>query len=204
MFRIITREYMVSFSKIKKITGACLLGGLVISVVMFSTSCKHGGDYIKQTKTLDSLTSLVHKADSTLTVVDTATIKKCANHVMESLQLIKMAHKDSMSKGAAEIFRNFSSVRWQLETFMGRRAVMMIEMRKSVDQLTHLSHDLKLDLIKADSVPIYYGAEVKKATLLIESEKIGVQTLNAQLPLYYLIAPQADSLIALVKAHKEI
>src|ERR1700739_4186502 len=199
MFRIITREYMVSFSKIKKITGACLLGGLVISVVMFSTSCKHGGDYIKQTKTLDSLTSLVHKADSTLTVVDTATIKKCANHVMESLQLIKMAHKDSMSKGAAEIFRNFSSVRWQLETFMGGRAVMLVKMRKSVDQLTHLSHDLKLDLIKADSVPIYYGAEVKKATLLIESEKIGVQTLNAQLPLYYLIAPQADSLIALVK-----
>jgi len=195
---------MVSFSKIKKIAGTCILGGFTMSVVIFSTSCKHGADYIKQTKTLDSLTSLVHKADSTLTVVDTVTIKKCADHVMVSLQLIKMAHKDSMSKGAAEIFRNFSSVRWQLETFMGRRNVMMIEMRKSMDQLTHLSHDLKLDLIKADSVPIYYGAEAKKATLLIESEKIGIQTLNTQLPLYYLIAPQADSLISLVKAHKEI
>ncbi len=179
-----------------------LLTGSVIALT--NTSCKRGPDYTKQVAVLDSLSKVVHKADSALSLIDTVTIKKDADHVMMSLELIKMAHKDSMSKGAAEIFRNFSSVRWQLETFMGRRTVMRIEMHKSVDQLNHLSHDLKLNLIKADSVPMYYSTEVKKASLLIESEKIGVQGLNNQMPLYNLIAPQADSLIALVKSHKDI
>ena len=174
------------------------------AIALTNTSCKPSVDYSKQLAVLDSLNKSMHIADSSLAKVDTATIKKDANHVMMSLELIKMAHQDSMSKGAAEIFRNFSSVRWQLETFMGRRAVMRIEMGKSMIQLNHLSHDLKNNLIKADSAAIFYNVEAKKAGLLIESEKMSMQMLNGQLPLYNLIAPQADSLIALVKSHKEI
>src|ERR1700722_8884525 len=185
---------MIGFSKVKNIVKIGCLGSAITIICLFNTSCKRGPDYTKQVAVLDSLSKVVHKADSALSLIDTVTIKKDADHVMMSLELIKMAHKDSMSKGAAEIFRNFSSVRWQLETFMGRRTVMRIEMHKSVDQLNHLSHDLKLNLIKADSVPMYYSTEVKKASLLIESEKIGVQGLNNQMPLYNLIAPHADSL----------
>ena len=193
-----------SFLKNKLARTATLLLFACSIIALTNTSCKRAPDYTKQVAVLDSLSKVLHKADSALSHIDTVTIKKDADHVMMSLELIKMSHKDSMSKGAAEVFRNFSSVRWQLETFMGRRTVMRIEMHKSVDQLNHLSHDLKLNLIKADSVPMYYSTEVKKANLLIESEKIGVEGLNTQMPLYNLIAPQADSLIALVKSHKDI
>ncbi|MGP8214197.1 MAG: hypothetical protein ACLQQ4_01400 [Bacteroidia bacterium] len=173
-------------------------------MALTNTSCTDGNKFKKKATTLDSLASLLHKADSTLSTIDTATIKKDDDHVMISLQLIKLAHRDSMSAGAASIFRNFSSIRWQLETFLGRRRVMMIEMGKSMNQLAHLSHDLKFNLIKADSVPVYYNTEVKKATLLLESEKTSMESLNNQLPLYNLILPQADSLTSLIKKHKEI
>jgi len=195
---------MSGFNKIKGILQLSGLSTMVLALCLFNTSCKPSVDYTKQVAVLDSLSKSLHIADSSLTKVDTVTIKTDANNIMKDLELIKMAHKDSMSKGAAEIFRNFSGVRWQLETFMGRRTVMRIEMGKSMGQLNHLSHDLKNNLIKADSVGLFYGAEVKKAGLLIESEKASIEMLNGQLPLYNLIAPQADSLISLVKNHKEI
>ncbi len=193
--------YPVSKNKLTLTVMLFCIGSIIAHT---NTSCKQGNNYTKQTATLDSLNRLVHIADSALTVVDTVKIKNCNDHIMTALELIKMAHKDSMSKSSAEIFRNFSAVRWELATFLGRRTVMLIEMRKSMDQISHLSHDLKFNLIKADSVPIYYQQEVKRASLLVESEQIGMAKLNSQLPLYGLIAPQADSLISLIKNHKDI
>lgn len=186
-----------------KLVSAAVTLLVLSSIVFTNTSCRRV-DYSKQVNSLDSINHLMHIADSSLQVVDTNLIKNDANHVMVDMQLVKMAHTDSMSKGAAEILRAFSSVRWQLETFMGRRSVMRIEMHKSMDQLSHLSHDLKNNLIKADSVPMYYAVEMKKASLLVESEKTSMQLLNNQLPLFNLIAPQADSLINLVKNHKDL
>ncbi|HTA81950.1 MAG TPA: hypothetical protein VK783_03395 [Bacteroidia bacterium] len=190
------------FSKSKWVFGSLIC--LVVFIALSNTSCKQSNNYAKQTATLDSLNKAVHAADSVLSMVDTVRIKKCTDHITIALELIKMAHKDSMSKTSAEIFRNYSSVRWELLTFSGRRSFMLIEMHKSMDQLTHLSHDLKNNLIMADSVPIYYNQEVKRASLLIESEQMGMAKLNSQLPLYNLIVPQADSLISLIKNHKDI
>jgi len=178
--------------------------GFCILISLTNTSCKQGNNYPKETAVLDSLNRQIHSADSALMTVDTATIRKDADHVMASMELIKMAHKDSMSKESADIFRSFYSARWEMETFLGRRRVMIVEMHKSMDQLTHLSHDLKSNLIKADSVPVYYNQEAKRAGLLIESEKMSMAKLNAQLPLYQYVAPKADSLMSLIKNHKDI
>ena len=188
----------------KSVLGSLLfiLLGLIITIT--NSSCKQGNKHPKETTVLDSLNLAVHKADSTLLTVDTLKIKKCTDHITMALELIKMTHKDSMSKSAADIFRSYSSVRWDLLTFTGRRNMMLLEMRNSINQLTHLSHDIKLNLITADSIPLFYGQETKKANLLIESEQLGIAKLNSTLPLYNLIAPKADSLISLIKNHKDI
>ena len=189
-----TSKYIKAVGWISVITGLSLLG----------TSCKMGNKYPKEVAVLDSLKVQVHKADSVITAVDTAKIKQCNAHITGSIGLLKMLHRDTMSAGAAEVFRNFSGIRWSMEGFLGKRAVMRTEMQKSIDNLTHLGHDMKNGLIKADSVSFYYNFEVKRATELIEVEHISMQTLNSQLPLYTLVAPQADSLIALVKQNKKI
>src|SRR6185312_8607713 len=111
---------------------------LAVVAALCGTSCKMGNKYPKETAALDSLNIQVRKADSVITNIDTAKIKDCNAHITGSIELLKMAHKDTMSAGAAEIFRNYNSIRWNLETFMGKRAVMRSEMKKSMDQMTHL------------------------------------------------------------------
>ncbi|HSY76518.1 MAG TPA: hypothetical protein VK890_06665 [Bacteroidia bacterium] len=193
---------LYSFSKTNLAQTAILIM-FAGSIALTNTSCT-SNKYAKQATALDSLNRLLHKADSALSSIDTTKIKKYSDHVMTSVELIKMAHKDSMSAGAATIFRNYNALRWEFETFLGKRAVIKTEMHKSMDQLDHLSHDLRNNLIKSDSVAGFYNAETKRANLLLEGERMSIDKLNNQLPLYNLIAPQADSLISLVKNHKDI
>lgn len=188
---------------IKPVKKICFIASLA-GMCFFNTSCTQNTKYVKEVKTLDSLATQVRKADSLLSAVDTAKIKNYTNHIMVSVELIKMAHKDTMSAEAAAVFRSFTAIRWSLETFMGKRAVMQTEMHKSATQLAHLSHDLEHNLLKADSVSVFYNYEVKRAKELVETARFSLQTLNTQLPLYEQVVPQADSLIERVKKHEDI
>jgi hypothetical protein len=171
------------------------------SFILFSTSCNIGNKYPKEVKSIDSMKVQLHKADSLIVKVDTVPLSKACIHIMITMESVKMSGKDTMSKGAAEILRNFNAVRWSLQTFLEKKNVIHSEIGKSVDQLTHLSHDLGNNLIKADSVGFYYNFEIKRASELVEAVKFGIADVNNQLPMYNMIAPQADSLISRLKNH---
>ncbi|HTB06373.1 MAG TPA: hypothetical protein VK806_05415 [Bacteroidia bacterium] len=181
--------------------GLCLFS--ILFVILIS-SCKQGGGYKKEVATLDSLKTQLKSADSLITKIDTVVINKDCNHIMIDLDFVQMLHKDTMSAGAAQTFRDINSVRWFMQKFMGKRNVIKFEINKSMDQLSHLSHDLGNNLIKADSVQFYYGFEVKKASELIETVKLAMVDIHNQIPLYGLIAPQADSLVVRLKNHHGI
>ncbi len=177
---------------------------LLLFIILQNISCTTGNKYVKETQTLDSLQILVGKADSTVKMIDSIKITGYANNVMKDMQLINMWHVDSMSSGAAAIFRSFSAVRWALLTDAGKRRPLLIELEKSQKQLGHLSHDLKHNLVTSDSVKFYVTFESQKATELMQVSVMSVNDISRQLPLYNAIAPQADSLISLLKDHKKI
>jgi hypothetical protein len=191
---------IVSMKKLVNI-GFCLFS---FSLIMFNTSCKQGNGYPKEVATLDSLKVQLNKADSIISKADTILINKDCSHTMVSLELIKSSNKDTMSSGAAGIFSALNKVRWSFQTFLGKRNVIKSEISKSIGQITHLSHDLQNGLIKADSVSIYYNFEVKRATELIETVRFAIADINSNLPIYKIIAPQADSLISRLKNHESI
>lgn len=175
-----------------------------ISLIMFNSSCKQGNGYSKEVATLDSLKVQLNKADSIISKADTVLINKDCSHIMVTLELIKMSNKDTMSSAAAGIFRDFNKIRWSLQTFLGKKNVIKSEINKSIGQITHLSHDLQNGLIKADSVSIYYNFELKRATELVETVRFAIADINNQLPIYKVVAPQADSLVSRLKNHESI
>ncbi len=164
----------------------------------------HGNKYPKETKMLDSLQTLVIKADSAVKTIDSAKIAGYGNHIMNDLQLLQMAHVDSMSSASADIFRNFNELRWSLATIAGKRGPLLIELGKSEKQLIHLSHDLQHSLVPADSAQIFIANESKKASELMQVSNMSMQSIATQVPRYQILALKADSLISQVKEHKKI
>ncbi len=172
-------------------------------VVLNNTSCSSGNKHPRETQMLDSMQILVIKADSAMKTIDTSKIATYADHINKDMQMIPLFHADSMSPGAAQIFRNFNGVRWQLLTVTGKRGPLLNELGKSQKQLSHLSHDIKNNLVTGDSVQFYVAFETKKAAELVQTSAYSIDMLKKQLPEYEMLAPKADSLISLLKEHKK-
>ena len=147
---------------------------------------------------------LVIKADSAVKLIDSAKITGYATKVMGDDQLIKMNHIDSMSPGAAAIFRDFNTVRWALLTVAGKRGPLLIELGKSQKQLSHLSHDINHNLVTSDSVQFYVAFETKKASELMQVSAACIDEIADKVPKFNALDPKADSLMSLVKDHKKI
>lgn len=190
---------MKGIIKFSALTAIC---GLIISLL--GTSCKHGNQYPKETAALDSISKVLMHFDTLLQKTDSAHIRKCVNNVIIAQDYIKMSGTDSMSKEASDILKAYSNTRWELQIFLGRKPVIVHEIKKSVEQLSHLSHDMGSGIIQKDSVMIYYNYEMKKATELVEAGKHGLDEVKMQVPLNDMIAPQADSLVNRLKNHQKI
>jgi len=177
---------------------------LIVFIGIMNSSCSNRNLHATQTSALDSIATLLNKTDSVLSKTDTALIKKCVSHIFITLEDVQMNNKDTVSKGASEILRSFNSVRWELQTFLGKQSVLKIELMKSAEQLGNLSHDIKINRLPADSLTIYYDYEMKKAKLLLESAQQSMNSVTTQMPLYNLIVPKADSLINRLRNHQNI
>lgn len=184
-------------------TSCFAISGLAI-IMIVTASCKHENQYPKETATLDSISNALHSTDSLLTKADSVKIKKCVDHVIIDLDFVKMLNKDTMSHDAADIFKNYNATRWELQRFLGKRTVISREIKKSITQINHLSHDMQNGLVQKDSVMIYYNFEAKKGRELIEAAKFGLDVVKVQMPINELITPAADSLINRLKNHQKI
>lgn len=172
-------------------------------VILQNTSCKLGNKFPKETQMLDSMQILVIKSDSAVKQIDSAKITGYARKAMDDNQLLQMNHIDSMSAGAAALFRDFNAVRWALLTVAGKRGPLLIELGKSQKQLSHLSHDIAHNLVAADSVPFYVAFETKKASELVQVSAACVDEVADKTPKYMALAPKTDSLISLMKEHQK-
>lgn len=177
---------------------------LILAIAICNFSCTLHSRYRNEIRTLDSLKAAVISADSNIREIDSAKLKQCSNHVIIITDFIKILHPASMSDSATAVFRNLGEVRWNLETIIGKRTALNNEMKKSSTQLARLSHDLKNNLLPADSVPTYFKYEFKRATELTQTAGRIMSEVKTQMPLYTLIAPQADTLIARLKNHRDI
>jgi hypothetical protein len=188
----------------KAVKTLCLTLFCGATLVLVNTSCKHENLYPKETATLDSISKALRSTDSLLTKTDSLKIKKCIDKVIIDLDYVKMLCKDTMSGGAADIFKNFNTTRWELQRFLGKKTVISAEIKKSIVQMDHLSHDMQNGLVQKDSVMVYYNFESKKGRELIEAARFGMDVVKMQMPINELIAPAADSLINRLKNHQKI
>jgi|GEM_PF-1173070 len=175
-----------------------------VGIMLANVSCKHGNEYPKETATLDSLSKILVAIDVPLQQADSVKIRKCVNRVIIAQDNLQMLEKDTMSDGAKDIFKAYSNTRWQLQMFLGRRAILHNEILKSVKQIEHLNHDLANGLIQKDSVNTFYNLEYKKAIELAESSKYGLDMVKMEVPLNEMVQPQADSLVARLRNHQKI
>jgi hypothetical protein len=196
---MIKGKEMKSLAKFSVIILLCCGG-----IAFVNTSCNHTNQYPLQTATLDSISKVLTKVDSMLGKTDSAHIRKCVNNVIIDQDFVKASGTDSMSKEAQQILKTYSNTRWELQIFLGRKPVLRYEIKKSVEQVDHLSHDLQKGLVLKDSVLIFYAYEMKKATELAEAGKYGLEVVKVQVPLNEMVAPQADSLVARLRNHEKI
>jgi hypothetical protein len=182
---------------------ALTLSFFSLLVIFQNTSCTRGNKYLKETQMLDSMQTFVVKADSAVKTIDSAQITGYVHQVEKDDEMMQMEHIDSISPGATSIFRSFNIVRWSLLSVAGKRGPLITELKKSEQQMKQLSHDLKHNLLNADSVSYYVAYETKKASELIQVSDISVSEVKKQVPVYMALLPKTDSLMSLVKEHKK-
>lgn len=187
-----------------KLKVLCLVAFCGSAVALLSTSCAHTNDYPKETASLDSIGKVLVKTDSLLKASDSVRIRKCVNHVIITVDYVNQLNKDSISSGATDILKNYTNTRWQLQIFLGRLPFLKKEIGKSAEQVTNLSHDMRMGLVKKDSALVFYNYEMKKAGELIETANHGLDMVKMNVPINELIAPQADSLVNRLKNHQKI
>ncbi len=175
--------------------------------ILMNQSCTSRNLHPEKTRALDSIVIALNKADSTLSRSDTVLVRKCVDHIFVTIgqvQRVVTEKKDTISKNATEILRNFNGIRWQLQTFLGREPFLRMEIQKSEERIKNLSHDIRTNRIPTDSVNIFFNLETKTAIELLETARHGFNSLDTELPLYNLIAPKADSLINRLSNNKGI
>lgn len=185
-----------------KYTALALSAFLFVTIIQ-DTSCTRVNKYLKETQMLDSMQVFLAKADSTVKTIDSAQITRYASHIEKDDQLLQFAHTDSVSPGATDILRSFNQVRWSLLTIAGRKGPLLKEIEKSQQQMKHLSHDLKHNLVSPDSAGYYVAFETKRASELIQVSDMSAEEVREQVPMYTILAPKADSLISLLQNHKK-
>lgn len=182
---------------------ALALSFFSLLIILQNTSCTRGNKYVKETQMLDSIQIFIVKSDSAVKTIDSVKITGYANQVEKDNQLLGIAHVDSMSSAATAIFRSFNAVRWALLTDAGKSGPLAKELEKSQRQIKSLSHDMQHNLLNADSVSYYVAYETKRASELIETTDMTVTDVKKQVPLYTMLLPKTDSLMALLKDHKK-
>ncbi|NNM95033.1 MAG: hypothetical protein HKL88_06175 [Bacteroidia bacterium] len=191
----------------KKVSRYIFLFALPSIFALLGTSCANRNRHPEKTKALDSLALLLDSANATLAKSDSVLIRNHINHVfiiVEQVQSNVIDKKDTISRGAAEILRTLNGIRWQLETYSGRKPVLMSVMKQSAIQLRNLRHDIANNRIPADSVNVYYNLETKKADELLETAQQSFKLIETEMPFYDMMAPKADSLIGRLNRHQGI
>ncbi len=191
----------------KKASRFIFLFALPSIFALLGTSCANRNLHPEKTKALDSLALLLDSANATLAKSDSVLIRNHINHVfiiVEQVQSNVIDKKDTISRGAAEILRTLNGIRWQLETYSGRKPVLMSVMKQSAIQLRNLRHDIANNRIPADSVNVYYNLETKKADELLETAQQSFKLIETEMPFYDMMAPKADSLIGRLNRHQGI
>src|SRR5689334_5688732 len=98
--------------KKKTVTTLCIVLFFCVALMTVNTSCKHQNQYPKETAILDSIVKAIQSTDSLLSKTDTLSIKKRVDHVVVTLDYVKILNKDTVSHSAAEILRTFNATRW--------------------------------------------------------------------------------------------
>lgn len=162
-------------------TSLLLMSFLFLTAILYS--CKRT-KYAKEIASLDSLQTILSKADSTLNSIDTAKTNAYYLDAKNNLNYIQNNYKDTMERELAIFLSDYRSILESLESFNSERNQLLKELNYSQKQIENLIHDLKNNAVEKTKITEYYNTEIEAANELLPSVNAMVDMAKKQLTDY--------------------
>ncbi len=166
-----------------------------VALTIYISSCKNSNQYAKQIKELDSLKVVLQEAISNFNTIDSA---KCYQAYAEQFTystFINANLRDTVSKETAENLQLFYAVGKNLVNYLAMSPKWKEEAKKSIQQLTDLSHDLKNGSVEDEEVVEFLSEEKIEADKIIEELKSNTELMRYSLESFSKSLPTAQETV---------
>lgn len=167
----------------------------IVALTFFISSCKNNNHYAKQVKELDSLKVVLQEALVNFNTIDSA---KCYNAYAEQFTystFINANLRDTVPRQIAENLQSFYAVGKNLVNYLAMSPKWKAEAKKSIKQLTDLSHDLKNGSVEDEEVVEFLSEEKIEANKIIEELKSNTELMRYSLESFSKSLPTAQETV---------
>lgn len=159
------------------------------------SSCRNTRGYEKYIKELDSLKVVLQQSVANFKTVDSSSVIIAYSKHYTYTLFIDSHLKDTVTKSVAQNLQNFKSVEKGLHDYIEYRASWLNNANTSIEQLQHLSHDLKNGSINEEDAIAFINDEKKHSEKTIEELKVNTEYIRKHLELYNQSLPTCENLV---------
>lgn len=165
------------------------------SYLLFFASCGNSHKYDKSVKELDSLKVVVQQSVSHFKEVDSLACYNVYNKQYTYAGFIKFNLKDTVSKSEAENLNLFYHLGKTMVNYLAMRPQWLQQGQLSINQITHLSHDLKNGSVKDEEAVEYINTEKKEAEKIIEELNTNTDIIRRTMEQYLQALPTVEMVV---------
>lgn len=167
----------------------------IVALTLFICSCKNSNHYAKQVKELDSLKVVLQEALVNFNTIDSVKCYKAYAEQFTYSNFINANLRDTVSRQTAENLQSFYAVGKNLVNYLAMSPKWKAEAKKSVKQLTDLSHDLKNGSVEDEEVVEFLSEEKIEANKIIEELKSNTELMRYSLESFSKSLPTAQETV---------
>lgn len=164
-------------------------------LVFWLSGCRHGQDYARYIKELDSLKVVTGQAVDNFRSVDSLACSEAYTKA-QSYRLFLESHvRDTVDKETAESLTAFFSTEKALGDYLAMRPVWLSEAGSVIKQVKLLSNDLGNGSIGAAEAVEFIGTEKKRSEKIIEELKTNTTLIRKHLDMYNRHLPVVEQVL---------
>ncbi len=168
---------------------------LLCCLAVFCASCKNTHGYEKYVKELDSLKVVVEQAIGNFKTVDSVAVYNAYIKQQTYTQFINANLKDTVSKEEALSLSSLGSIGEGLQAYLSNRSKWLAEASLTINQLHHLSTDLKNGSVEIDEAVEYIHTEKLQSEKIIEELKVNTESIRKILAVHEKSSPVVEEIV---------
>lgn len=175
-----------------KLLISLFFSGIILSLI---SSCGNSHQYDKTIKELDSLKVVVQQSVSHFKEVDSLACYEAYNKQSTYAGFIKFNLKDTVAKAEAENLQLFYHLGKTMVNYLAMRPQWLQQADLSINQITHLTYDLKNGSVKDEEAIGFINTEKKEAEKIIQELNDNTDIIRRTMEQYLQALPTVETVV---------